>query len=1042
MKPVETNPNFIEIEHKVIDFWDKEECFKKLVEKNRKGPRFRFLDGPITANNPMGVHHTWGRTLKDIFLRYKALRGHHCHYQNGFDCQGLWVEVEVEKELGFKTKADIMDYGLDKFSEACKKRVEKYSGIQTEQSIRLGQWMDWDDSYYTHRDSNILAIWHFLKKCHENGWLYRTGLPMPWCARCGTSLSEHEMSGSYQQMSHRSVYIELQLKGKDAKILVWTTTPWTLAANTALAVHPDLAYVEVDVEGEDAPLILCEEATHALKGKQCKVLRTFSGKELIGIKYEPVISNLPVQQKVKHRIVAWEEVDASEGTGVVHIAPGCGLEDHELGKEKGLDVLSPIDDSGIYVDGYGWLEGKSVMKVADEIIDYLKQNGKLYHDYMHEHSYPVCWRCKEELIFRLVDEWFINCNEIRPRMIKASADVQWQPDYVGKRMEDWLNNMGDWCISRKRFWGLPLPFYVCPSCEKLTVVGSLEELEELSWDKIENLPELHKPWIDEIDIKCPHCGEKTPRIPEIGDCWLDAGIVPYSTRGYFENREEWKKWYPIEWICEMREQVRLWFYSMLFMGVTLDDRSPYERVLTYERVVSEEGEMFSKTGFMIRFEDAAEKMGVDTMRYRFASQSVTSDIRFGYKVGNEARRQLLAFWNIYAFFVTYARIDNPEVSKVEGFPKGLTDNDKWLLAKTTRFVEKAQDAMEEYNTPALVKEFESFTEDVSNWYIRTNRRRFWRIGPSDDKLAGYWSLFQALKSALIVMSPIVPFMTEEIWQNAVRNLDSNAPLSVHHADWPAIDKEWRDEKLLARVEIVRNVVYLALQLRNKAQIKVRQPLAVLYYSGPASVKEAVESMKDTIQGELNIKNIDFLEDENKLMTEYLTLNLAKAGPALQKDLPQVRSIIENLDDEQMKNLIEQYHNQEKISLPDWRNDLSKDIFELNSAMIPNTISTKEDNLFVALNTELTEELMHEGWIRDLLRYCQVLRKEAGLAVEERIHLAVDAQDGNIQSVIRKYEDYIQEETLADSLSENIDDPLKTEEIEINDVKVRLALKRA
>ncbi|MFQ5628567.1 MAG: class I tRNA ligase family protein, partial [bacterium] len=510
---LESNADFITLEHEILDFWQEHRCFELLREKNKNGPVFRFLDGPITANNPMGVHHAWGRTLKDVFLRYKAMQGHASHWQNGFDSQGLWVEVEVERELSFGSKRDIEAYGIEKFIGKCKERVEKFSQIQTAQSIRLGQWMDWPNSYYTHTDSNIEGIWFFLKKCHENGWLYKDKRISLWCPRCGTSLSEHEMTGSYRNLEHHSIFCKLPIRDKNARILVWTTTPWTLPANVALAVKPEIDYCEAILPDESTPLILAQDSLAVLQDKKPKILRVFKGAELLGLRYETCFPDLPAQKQVDHCIVPWEEVDPQEGAGVVHIAPGCGAEDFELGQEKNLAIIAPVDEAGVYVEGFDWLSGRKAQEVAEPIIAALENSDKLYKSQKYAHNYPVCWRCKTETIFRPVDEWFIRCSEIRPRLLEAARSVHWQPAHLGKRMEDWLANMGDWSISRKRFYGLPLPIYLCETCGEVTVVGSKTELRQFGGPEVDELSELHRPWIDRIKIKCPSCNAPVARIP-------------------------------------------------------------------------------------------------------------------------------------------------------------------------------------------------------------------------------------------------------------------------------------------------------------------------------------------------------------------------------------------------------------------------------------------------------------------------------------------------------------------------------------------------
>ncbi|NLD25939.1 MAG: class I tRNA ligase family protein, partial [Acholeplasmataceae bacterium] len=568
MFKIEANYDFINCEKEILRYWEAEHCFEKLLEKNAQGPKYRFIDGPITANNPMGIHHAWGRTLKDTFLRYKAMNGYTSHYRNGFDGQGLWVEVEVEKELGFKTKRDIEAYGLDRFTKACVERVRKYSQIITEQSKRLGQWMRWDNSYYTHTDENITGIWAVLKKCHERGWLKQIYRPMPWCGRCGTSLSEHEMSGSYQEVEHEAVFVRLPLRSGDANILVWTTTPWTLSSNTALAVHPDLEYVKAEMKGEKKPLILSKEVYLRRFSKDgVRVLETFKGRDLAGIEYETMFPDLPRQKGLHHRIVLWDEVSSDEGSGVVHIAPGCGAEDFELGLKENLDIIMPIDENANFFSDFGFLAGKNAGEVNDLVFTNLQTQGKLFHVHKIMHSYPICWRCKKQVVFRLEKAWALDVEELREPLLRNARMVKWYPEYQGKRMEDWLNNMSDWNISRKRFYGLPLPFYKC-SCGHLTVIGSREELEAkaVNPELVRKLPELHRPWIDEIKINCPKCGKEVSRIPEVGDVWLDAGIVPFSTLKYFSDRSYWQDYFPAEFVIEMKEQIRLWFYSLLFMS--------------------------------------------------------------------------------------------------------------------------------------------------------------------------------------------------------------------------------------------------------------------------------------------------------------------------------------------------------------------------------------------------------------------------------------------------------------------------------------------
>lgn len=1038
--------NFVQMEHDVMDFWEQNNCFEKLREKNAGKERFRFLDGPITANNPMGIHHAWGRTLKDAFIRYKGMRGYDCRYQNGFDAQGLWVEVEVEKELGFKTKKDIEAYGMDKFTRKCVDRVHKFSGIITEQSKRLGQWMDWENSYYTHTDKNIQGIWYFLKKCDENGWIQREYKPMPWCPRCGTSLSEHEMTGSYKMMTHNSVFFKLPVVEKDFKMLAWTTTPWTLSSNVALAVNPEIEYVEVKVKSDDKPLVLAKNAIKYLEDDKLEVVRAFKGEELVGLHFETCFPEFEAQKDVDHKVVAWEDVAADEGTGIVHIAPGCGAEDFELGQRLGLAQIMPVDDMGIFLDKFGWMSGKDSHTIADEVFAKLEEANKLYKVKPHEHSYPVCWRCKSEVIFRLVPAWYIRTEELKPRLIAAASKVKWEPESNGKRMYDWLNNMGDWNISRKRYYGMPLPFYPC-DCGHVTVVGSREELKSLAVDpaKVDALPELHRPWIDEVQIKCPHCGKPVSRVTEIGDVWLDAGIVPFSTLGYFDDKEDWKKNYPAEWVVEMREQVRLWFYSMLFMSTVLEDRAPYERVLSYNTVVSEDGSKFSKTGFMIKFDEAAEKIGADTVRYLYAGAPLSTDVRFGFSLGDEARRKLLSFWNIFTFFDTYAQIDKPILEGYTPESDKLTATDRWLVLRTNDYIEKATKYMDDYKTYALVREFEVFVDDISNWYIRTNRRRFWKTEDEQDKMVAYWTLFTALNACVQTMAPIIPFMTEHIWQNLTRKVMPNAPISVHLSDWPtAVEGVVEDEGILEQTALARNVIAVAMRMRNEQQIKVRQPLAKLYVCSDDETAAKVRVFEKNILDELNIKEIVYINDFSVLEDSFLAVNFKTAGAVLKQNVNKMKQSLADASDEAMAKMVAAYNACEKIAVDGWDEEFDASLFTKQSKTKSGIVSAECcEGLAAALDTQLTDALRKEGAVRDIVRQCQLLRKEAGYQVEQHIQMSIAADDEFIASALEERKDFVAAELLADNLTfDSFDGADLEKEMEVAGSKVTLKVKKA
>ncbi|MCI0769355.1 MAG: class I tRNA ligase family protein, partial [Chloroflexi bacterium] len=660
-KPVSPKVDFPAMEREILAWWQREGIVQRYLHRNDDSDRrYSFIDGPITANNPMGVHHAWGRAYKDLYQRFKTMQGFKQRYQNGFDGQGLWIEVEVEKELGFHSKKDIEAYGIDRFVERCKERVRKFADVQTEQSVRLGYWMDWDNSYHTMADENNYTIWHFLKVCNEKGWLYEGTDVMPWCPRCGTGLSEHEIvTEGYREVVHPGLFVKFPLADRSKEsLLVWTTTPWTLSSNVAAAVNPRLTYVKA--RQGDETLYLAKARLSVLKG-DFEVERELLGSELVGLSYRGPFDELPAQNAVEHRVIPWGEVSEDEGTGVVHIAPGAGKEDFALGKEHGLAVVAPLDDSGDFVEGFDWLSGMNVSEVNEPIFDSLRRKGVFYHVERYPHRYPVCWRCDTELVFRLVTEWFISMDELRDSIADVARKIRWIPEFGLKRELDWLQNMDDWMISKKRYWGLALPIYKC-ACGHFEVIGSETELEERAvegWREFQG-HSPHRPWLDAVKIECAQCGEKVSRIRDVGNPWLDAGVVPFSTLRYRHDRDYWRQWFPADWISEsFPGQFRNWFYSLLVMGTVLENRESFRCVFSYALMRDEKGEAMHKSkGNAIWFDEAAEEIGVDTMRWLFAGHRPASNLNFGNNVADEARRRfIIPLWNVYSFFVTYANID-------------------------------------------------------------------------------------------------------------------------------------------------------------------------------------------------------------------------------------------------------------------------------------------------------------------------------------------------------------------------------------------------
>ena len=1004
-RPLPPIPDNNALELEVLDLWEREGTFQQLRDRNRGGPKWSFIDGPKTANtlDGLGVHHLWGRTYKDVFQRYRALRGFDQRFQNGFDCQGLWVEVKVERDLGLNSKREIEEYGLAEFSGKCRELVAESARVITQQSIRLGQWMDWGNDYFTFSDTNIEYIWRFLKTVHERGWLYQGLRSTEWCPRCGTSISQHELSQTdvYKDKADPSLFVRFPLKERDGESLViWTTTPWTLPANVAAAVKPDAEY-GLSEAGEWVAVALSPDDTF---------VRRVSGAELVGLEYTGPYDHLPAAARVAHRVIPWDEVSLEDGTGIVHIAPGCGGEDFELAREHGLDVLAPVDESGRFFPDYGWLHGVTTVEAADQIVGDLRERGLLEHDDVFVHRYAHCWRCSTPLIFRVVDDWFIAVEELRPKLLEANASVRWTPDFYGKRMEDWLRNLGDWNISRKRYFGLPLPFYPC-ECGQVTVIGSLAELRERAVRGLDQLEELHRPWVDEVVIGCEACGAEVRRVPEVGDVWLDAGIVPFSTLGWqnpewipgghatgaakglstadLPDHSYWEECFPADWVTEMREQIRLWFYSLLFMSVMLDGRAPYREVLGHEDVRDEHGhEMHNSKGNTIEAQEALERMGADVMRWMYCEQPPTQGVKFGYTPAREIKRRLLPFWNsVGGFFVPYANIQGfaPSYADLESPFSSEHPLDRWLVARTAQLVADATDAYERSWTPAVTRSFEAFVDDLSNWYIRRSRRRFW----DGDEIA-LRTLWYAIVQSLRVVSPVMPFLTDHLWRNLAGPAEG-APASIHLAPWPEPGEV--DETLLADVAAVRRVVELGRQARSSSGIKFRQPLRRLIVQGV----ELQDGHVDEIADELRVKEVVFGEVE---ATELrVKPNLPKLGPKLGKELGAVREALQAGDFEEL--------GEGRFRAAGHELDADEVLVERHG--LEGWAVAVDDGLTVALDTSVDAELELEGRGFDLIHRLNSMRKDAGFELTDRIEVVLPRE---LAGLVERHGEWIAREVLA------------------------------
>jgi isoleucyl-tRNA synthetase len=1029
-------------------WWDGQGMLQRYLHRNDESDKqWSFLDGPITANNPMGVHHAWGRTYKDLYQRFKTMQGYKQRYQNGFDAQGLWVEVEVEKELGFKSKLDIEAFGIDEFVQLCKQRVFKFANRMIEQSVRLGYWMDWGNDYYTLSDENNYTIWMFLKRCYEQGLIYRGHDVMTWCPRCATGISNMEtLTEDYQEKEHLSLYVRFPLVDRPGEyLLVWTTTPWTLAANVAAAVHPDLAYAKVEQDGEYYYLVeSLVPVLKALKGRDkgdYHIVETLKGSDMVGWRYTGPFDELPAELGVDHTVIPWKDVSASEGTGIVHIAPGCGSEDFALSKEFNLPVIAPIDEFGVYLDGYDWLTGQQVSDVPQEIAENLAQKGLLYRRQMYKHRYPVCWRCKTELIFRLVDEWYISMENLRYEIMDSVKQATWIPQFGFDREMDWLRNMGDWMISKKRYWGLALPIYYCEECGTFEVIGSETELKERAvsgWEVFEG-HSPHRPWVDAVKILCKSCGAEVSRIKDVGNPWLDAGIVSFSTLHYRHDHDYWRRWFPADFVTEsFPGQFKNWFYSLLVMSTVLEETTPFKTLFGYGTLMGEDGTPMHKSkGNLVVFDEAAERVGSDTMRWLFTTHVPEQNLNFPRIPTDEdmekaaqtgqpvrlsekwmlVRRTLDKIWNVYGFFVTYANIDSFDPTRYSLPASQRSELDRWILSELQQTIRTVTDGLERYDSSKPAAAMQDFLEDLSNWYLRRSRERFWKAEMDNDKLAAYLTLYECLTTLVTLLAPFVPFVTEELYQNLVRSVNVQAPSSVHLCDWPTVDESLVDEQLTRETHLVMRIVGLGRSAREKAQIKVRQPLNALYARVTHwDEEEALLRLKGQVLEELNIRELHLLESDSDMLAYSLKPHVKmlgpKYGPLVQKILVAFKALDSHGSAQAARTLEET--GTLTFSVAGQQIVLTREEVEVVATARPGFVAAEGRGYVVALETTISPELREEGLVRDLTHYVQDMRKKAGLNIADHIVLALYTGE-ELADLLKRHRDEIQAETLADTL---------------------------
>jgi len=1011
-KKVPTDLKFVEREREVEKFWRENHIFEKSIEDRKDAPTYMFYDGPPTANGKPHIGHALTRVIKDMIPRYRTMKGYKVPRKAGWDTHGLPVEIEVEKELGINGKEQIENYGVAPFIEKCKESVWKYKGMWEEFSDVIGFWADMNDPYVTYHDSYIESEWWALKQIWDKGLLYKGFKVVPYCPRCGTPLSSHEVAQGYKDVKERSAIVRFKKKDEDVYFLAWTTTPWTLPSNVALCVNPEEDYVKV--KHGDYTYILASALVETVLKEDYTVLETYKGKELEGIEYEPLWSGLNVKGKAWF-VVCDSYVTLTDGTGIVHIAPAFGEDDSRIGRNYDLPFVQLVDAQGNLTKETKW-EGVFVKDADKLVLKDLEENGKLFDAPVFEHSYPHCWRCNTPLIYYARESWYIKMTAVKEDIIRNNNTINWIPESIGKgRFGDWLENIQDWAVSRNRYWGTPLNVWIC-ECGHMHSIGSIEELKSMSKNCPDNI-ELHRPYIDAVTITCPECGKEMKRTPEVLDAWFDSGSMPFAQHHYpFENHEKFEAQFPADFISEAVDQTRGWFYSLLAISTLIFNKAPYKNVIVMGHVQDEDGQKMSKSkGNAVDPMDALNKFGADAIRWYFYVNSAPwLPNRFHDKAVEEGQRKFLGtLWNTYAFYVLYADIDSFDPTKYNLEYDKLSVMDKWLLSKLNTLVKTVDDYLNNYKITETARALQSFTDDMSNWYVRRCRERFWAKGMEQDKVNAYMTLYTALITLSKIAAPMIPFMTEEIYQNLVRSVDKNAPESIHLTDFPTVNEEFIDKDLEISMDEVLDIVVLGRAARNSANIKNRQPIGNMYVKAETVLDPFYVEI---IEDELNVKAVEFKDDVEEFVSYSFKPQLKTVGPKYGKLLGKIKEALASLDGHAaMKSLndtgsVDFEFDGEKVSLG--REDLL-----IETAKNDDFVTEADNKTTVVLDIRLSEELIEEGFVRELISKVQTMRKEAGFEVVDHIVLS---QTGNerIAEIIKKNEAVIKNDTLADEIVYN------------------------
>ena len=1010
-----------DVEASFSKYWQEKDILNKSIENKDK--YFVFYDGPATANGMPGLHHMVAKFLKDAFCKYKTMQGYKVLRKVGWDTHGLPVEVQVEKQLGFNGKKDIEKYGIEKFNAECRKTVWANEKAFSDLTTKMGQFIDLEHPYVTYDNSYIETEWWILKKFFDAGLFYEGQKILPYCPRCGTGLATHEVAQGYKEISVDTVIVCMKKKDEDAYFLVWTTTPWTLIANVALCVNPNEEYVKVKSQGHK--FILAKKLANKILGEDIEILETYKGSDLEYVEYEQLIPSLSVDKKAFY-VTCDEYVTMEDGTGIVHLAPAFGQDDYNVGRKYNLPYLNPVGDDGKYKEGL-W-KGQNVFEADLEVIKYLKKEDKLFKKQKIVHNYPHCWRCDSPLIYYSKPSFYLEITKIKDKIIKANSKVNWYPEYVGeKRFANWLENLNDWAISRNRYWGTPLPLWRC-SCGHSIMIGSKKELIELATTKVSEDIDLHRPYVDDIHIKCPICGKEMTRVNDVIDCWFDSGAMPFAQYHYpFENDELFNTQFPADFIAEGIDQTRGWFYSLLVISTFIKGVSPYKNVLVNELLLDKNGQKMHKSkGNAIEPFTIISKYGADIVRFYLPYVSpVWTPLKFDEDGLKEVHSKFFnPLKNTYTFFQMYANIDNIDPRNFKVATSDLENIDKWLLSKYNKLIKNVTSAYEEYDLNKVVKLVTEFvSDDLSNWYIRRNRKRFWQSELDNSKMSVYQTTYEVLIGICKIVAPISPFITEEIYQNLT---DEE---SVHLASFPISDEKLIDEELENKMELVRNLISLGRNAREEAKIKVRQPISEVIIDGKN--KKVLADVIDLIKEELNVKEIVFAENLNEYMNFSIKPNFKNAGSILGSKMPEFVKYLNSLKEEEIDNI------RNNMNLEFEGTKITEDLIDIKINAKEGFNIATENNNFIILNTTLTEELLNEGLAREFVSKIQQLRKTENFDVEDRINIYIDANKDFINQLMTNME-YIKAETLCLNFKE---DKKASTKLTINEYEILVTLER-